>query len=700
MKKVAVVKEQFPGERRVALLPENVEKLIAAGYEVLVEEGAGEAAGIIDQNYADAGAAVTSRSQLTGADVLVQVRSLGANTVNGVEDLELLNAGQLVIGMCDPLGNAEAIAELAQAGVSQIALEMVPRITRAQSMDVLSSMATIAGYRAVLHAAYQLPRMFPLNMTAAGTLSAARVFIIGAGVAGLQAAATAKRLGAIVSAYDVRPDCREQVESVGARFVELELEAEDAEDAGGYAKEQTEDFLTRQRAFMAEVASEHDIIITTAAIPGRQSPLLLTSDAVHGMGHGSVIVDLAAERGGNCAETEADQTIVVDGVTIMGPTNLPSEIPYHASQMFGNNVTNLLLHLISEEGDIELDLEDDIVAGCLISKEGEIVNQRIGDLLGVAVETPEPPQESEEPEGSNEDESSEDEIVDRAEAMPEVEPVSEAIESEYLAESPEILQDQESPAEDLGDTYDAEPAGEKVEVSPAVDEEPLDDSIEEEDELVEYETEEDDEELAEETDEGYFEEDGESDEVEEVVEELQDNEEDAAELEEPEDGSGEVGEEDGETEEYVEYVEYEEDEEEDEEDAVELEEPEDGSGEVGEEDGETEEYVEYVEYEEDEEEDEEDAVELEEPEDGSGEVGEEDEETEEYVEYVEYEEEDEEDEGEDEEDAAELEEPEDGSGEVGEEGGEADEYELEDYDAAEDYGDDEDPDFDFSDYEE
>ena len=616
MKKVAVVKEQFPGERRVALLPENVEKLIAAGYEVLVEEGAGEAAGIIDQNYADAGAAVTSRSQLTGADVLVQVRSLGANTVNGVEDLELLNAGQLVIGMCDPLGNAEAIAELAQAGVSQIALEMVPRITRAQSMDVLSSMATIAGYRAVLHAAYQLPRMFPLNMTAAGTLSAARVFIIGAGVAGLQAAATAKRLGAIVSAYDVRPDCREQVESVGARFVELELEAEDAEDAGGYAKEQTEDFLTQQRAFMAEVASEHDIIITTAAIPGRQSPLLLTSDAVHGMGHGSVIVDLAAERGGNCAETEADQTIVVDGVTIMGPTNLPSEIPYHASQMFGNNVTNLLLHLISEEGDIELDLEDDIVAGCLISKEGEIVNQRIGDLLGVAVETPEPPQESEEPEGSNEDESSEDEIVDRAEAMPEVEPVSEAIESEYPAESPEILQDQESPAEDLGDTYDAEPAGEKVEVSPAVDEEPLDDSIEEEDELVEYETEEDDEELAEETDEGYFEEDGESDEVEEVVEELQDNEEDAAELEEPEDGSGEVGEEDGETEEYVEYVEYEEDEEEDEEDAVELEEPEDGSGEVG------------------------------------------------------------------------------------EEGGEADEYELEDYDAAEDYGDDEDPDFDFSDYEE
>ena len=620
MKKVAVVKEQFPGERRVALLPENVEKLIAAGYEVLVEEGAGEAAGIIDQNYADAGAAVTSRSQLTGADVLVQVRSLGANTVNGVEDLELLNAGQLVIGMCDPLGNAEAIAELAQAGVSQIALEMVPRITRAQSMDVLSSMATIAGYRAVLHAAYQLPRMFPLNMTAAGTLSAARVFIIGAGVAGLQAAATAKRLGAIVSAYDVRPDCREQVESVGARFVELELEAEDAEDAGGYAKEQTEDFLTRQRAFMAEVASEHDIIITTAAIPGRQSPLLLTSDAVHGMGHGSVIVDLAAERGGNCAETEADQTIVVDGVTIMGPTNLPSEIPYHASQMFGNNVTNLLLHLISEEGDIELDLEDDIVAGCLISKEGEIVNQRIGDLLGVAVETPEPPQESEEPEGSNEDESSEDEIVDRAEAMPEVEPVSEAIESEYLAESPEILQDQESPAEDLGDTYDAEPAGEKVEVSPAVDEEPLDDSIEEEDELVEYETEEDDEELAEETDEGYFEEDGESDEVEEVVEELQDNEEDAAELEEPEDGSGEVGEEDGETEEYVEYVEYEEDD--------------------------------------DENVEEEDAEELGDSDDQSDEA------------------------------------------EEAEEGGEADEYELEDYDAAEDYGDDEDPDFDFSDYEE
>ncbi len=671
MKKVAVVKEQFPGERRVALLPENVEKLIAAGYEVVVEQGAGEAAGIVDQNYADAGATVASRSQLAGADVLVQVRSLGANTVNGVEDLELLNAGQLVIGMCDPLGNAEAIAELAQAGVSQIALEMVPRITRAQSMDVLSSMATIAGYRAVLHAAYQLPRMFPLNMTAAGTLSAARVFIIGAGVAGLQAAATAKRLGAIVSAYDVRPDCREQVESVGARFVELELEAEDAEDAGGYAKEQTEDFLTRQRAFMAEVASEHDIIITTAAIPGRQSPLLLTSDAVHGMGHGSVIVDLAAERGGNCAETEADQTIVVDGVTIMGPTNLPSEIPYHASQMFGNNVTNLLLHLISEEGEIELDLEDDIVAGCLISKEGEIVNQRIGDLLGVAVEIPETSQESEETESSNDDESSDDEIVEPAEAMTEVEPASETIESEELAESPEVTQEQEPPAEDsLADAHETELVNDEAELSLAVEEEPLDASVEEEDELVEYETEEDGEEVAEETDEGYFEEDSEPEEGElEDTEQEDVDEEDVEELEELEESDDESGEaEDEDTEdadEYVEYVEYEED-------AEELEESEDESDEAEDEEADDEEA---------EDQDAEDA--------------------DEYVEYVEYEEEAEEEDAEDvEEDAEELEESEEESDEAEEEGEEADEYELEDYDAAEDYGDDEEPDFDFSDYEE
>ena len=259
MKKVAVVRERFPHERRVALLPENVEKLKSAGYEVLVEYEAGKSAGISDQLYEEAGATLTDRRGLAGADVLVQVRSLGANVVNGTDDLELLSSGQLVIGMCDPLGNTEAIQELASHGVSQIALEMVPRITKAQSMDVLSSMATIAGYRAVLHAAYRLPRMFPLNMTAAGTLAAAKVFIIGAGVAGLQAAATAKRLGAIVSAFDVRPDCREQVESVGARFVEFALKSEDAEDVGGYAREQTEEFLNKQREFMAEVASEHDL---------------------------------------------------------------------------------------------------------------------------------------------------------------------------------------------------------------------------------------------------------------------------------------------------------------------------------------------------------------------------------------------------------------------------------------------------------
>ncbi len=383
--KAAVLKERFPDERRVALLPENVQKLQAAGYEILIERGAGLGASIADEDYFAAGAKLIDRAEAAAADILLQVRSAGANTVNGDDDVQLMHAGQIVIGMCDPLGNAASIDMIADYGVSQVALEMIPRISRAQSMDVLSSMAMIAGYRAVLRAAYELPKMFPLNMTAAGTLRAAKVFVIGAGVAGLQAAATAKRLGAVVSAYDVRPDCREQVESIGARFVEVQLESDDAEDEGGYAKQQSEEFLAKQRELMAELAAESDVVITTAAIPGQQSPLLISAEAVAAMKPGSVIVDLAAERGGNCELTQADETVVAHDVTILGPTNLPSEIPNHASQMFGNNITKLLLHLIGEDGGVSLDLEDEIIQGCLVSHNGQVVNVRIASMLGVEI---------------------------------------------------------------------------------------------------------------------------------------------------------------------------------------------------------------------------------------------------------------------------------------------------------------------------
>jgi NAD(P) transhydrogenase subunit alpha len=384
--KAVVLKERFPGERRVALLPANVKNLQAAGYEILVERGAGLGSSITDEDYSAAGAQLIDRAEAAAADILLQVRSAGANAVNGDNDVQLMHAGQIVIGMCDPLGNAASIGMLAEQGVSQVALEMIPRISRAQSMDVLSSMATIAGYRAVLHAAFELPRMFPLNMTAAGTLKAAKVFIIGAGVAGLQAAATAKRLGAVVSAYDVRPDCREQVESIGARFIEVQLESDDAEDEGGYAKQQSEEFLVKQRELMAELASESDVVITTAAIPGRQSPRLISAAAVATMKSGSVIVDLAAERGGNCELTHADETVVVHNVTILGPTNLPSEIPNHASQMFGNNMTKFLLHLVNDEGEVSLDLDDEIIQGCLVSHGGQVINERIASMLGVEIE--------------------------------------------------------------------------------------------------------------------------------------------------------------------------------------------------------------------------------------------------------------------------------------------------------------------------
>lgn len=383
---VAVLKETYPGEQRVALIPASIPKLEKSGFHVFVETGAGDAAGFADQLYVDAGAQVVDRSELANADVFLQVRSLGANTVEGRSDLDLLSQGKIVIGMCDPLGQPESIAEMASHGVTQFALEMVPRISRAQSMDVLSSMATIAGYRAVLLAAVELPQMFPMNMTAAGTLTPAQVFIIGAGVAGLQAIATARRLGAVVRAYDVRPAVKEQVESLGAKFVELDLDTGDAEDAGGYAKEMGDDFISLQQQKMAEVVAESDVVITTAAIPGREAPLLITTEAVRGMKPGSVIVDLAAERGGNSEPSRPDERVIESGVVVLGPTNLPSEIPNHASQMYSNNVARLLLEMVDEDQHLFLDLDDEIINGTLVAHEGVVVNHRVSDLLDATCE--------------------------------------------------------------------------------------------------------------------------------------------------------------------------------------------------------------------------------------------------------------------------------------------------------------------------
>ncbi|MDA1051808.1 MAG: Re/Si-specific NAD(P)(+) transhydrogenase subunit alpha [Planctomycetota bacterium] len=380
--KVAVLKETFPTEQRVALVPANVPQLAKAGIEVLVEHGAGQAAGFLDAHYVDKGAQIAARDELFSADIIAQVRTLGANKDAGREDLAKFRGGQFVIGMCDPLGEPGSAVEIAETGASLFALELIPRITRAQSMDVLSSMATIAGYRAVLLAAIELPKIFPMLMTAAGTLTPARVFIVGVGVAGLQAIATAKRLGAVVRAYDVRPACREQVESLGGKFVELPLEAGDAQDKGGYAKAMGEEFYRKQRELMASVVADSDIVITTAAIPGKQSPLLITADAVQGMSPGGVIVDLATERGGNCELSRADERVVAHGITILGPTNLPSEVPNHASQMYSNNVTKFLLNLV-KAGNVELNLDDEIIRDTLVAHEGQLLDARMRDILGL-----------------------------------------------------------------------------------------------------------------------------------------------------------------------------------------------------------------------------------------------------------------------------------------------------------------------------
>lgn len=381
---VGVPKETLPGERRVALTPSVLSSLERAGIKVRVEAGAGEEAGYPDATYTKAGAEIVpDRAKLFAeADVIVQVNTYANNPEAGRADLELMREGLVVIGASDPLGAAERVKEMAGTKVATFGLELMPRITRAQSMDILSSMATVAGYKAVLLAATRLPRFFPMFMTAAGTIQAAKVFVIGAGVAGLQAIATAKRLGATVRAYDVRPVVKDQVQSVGGTFVELELETTQAEDKGGYAKAQDEAFYQKQREVMAKEVAASDVVITTAAIPGRKAPILVTADAARSMSPGSVIVDLAAERGGNCELTRAGEDVVDSGVLILGPVNLPASMPFHASQMFAKNVTTFLLHLV-KDGNMQFDMADEITTGTLMCKDGELVHPRMREILGL-----------------------------------------------------------------------------------------------------------------------------------------------------------------------------------------------------------------------------------------------------------------------------------------------------------------------------
>ena len=379
---IGIPKETFPNERRVALVPAAVPSLTEAGLDVVVEAGAGQSAGFPDGLYQERGARICQDRTTVFADgnVILQVRMAGAAGAAATADLSLVRQEQVVIGLSEPLVGATAAKDLAERGVVAFSMELMPRITRAQSMDVLSSMATISGYKAILLAASHLPRMFPMLMTAAGTVTPARVFVVGAGVAGLQAIATARRNGAKVQAYDVRPAVKEQVESLGASFVELPLETSTSEDTGGYAKAQDDAFYERQRKMMAEVVAASDVVVTTALIPGKAAPLLVTSEMISGMTPGSVVVDLAAERGGNCEPTEADQVVTTGGVTILGPTNLPSTVPYHASQMYSSNITTFLLHLITD-GKLTVDLDDEITQGTLVSRNGQVINPRVQERL-------------------------------------------------------------------------------------------------------------------------------------------------------------------------------------------------------------------------------------------------------------------------------------------------------------------------------
>ncbi|MGA8298755.1 MAG: Re/Si-specific NAD(P)(+) transhydrogenase subunit alpha [Terriglobales bacterium] len=379
---IGVPKEIYPGERRVALVPAVLPTLTKAGFEVQIEAGAGLSAGYIDALYAEKGAKIVAdRAAIFGAaDVIVQVLGYGANDINGQQDVPLYRRGQILASFLRPFGSIEVLEQIAHAGVTAFSVELMPRTTRAQSMDALSSMATVAGYKAVLLCADTHPRIFPMLTTAAGTVTPARVFIIGCGVAGLQAIATSRRLGAVTSAYDLRPAVKEQVQSLGGRFVELPIEAKDAQDARGYAQAQDEDFYRKQRELLGKVVQESDVVITTAVIPGKKAPILVTEDMVKGMALGSVLLDLAGERGGNCEITEPGKTVVKHGVTIIGDINLASQVPYHASMMYSRNVTSFLMHLIKDQK-LNLNLEDDIVRETLLTNGGEIVQARVREYL-------------------------------------------------------------------------------------------------------------------------------------------------------------------------------------------------------------------------------------------------------------------------------------------------------------------------------
>lgn len=390
--KIGIPKEVALNEARVALIPDNIQRLSAKGLTILVETEAGQAAGFDDQAYRDAGAEVVSNTAAVyeQADMILSVNLSGQGVSSCASELR---AGQLLIGMLDPLTDAGKFFALADKGVNSVAMELIPRISRAQSMDVLSSMATLAGYKAVLMAATSCQRIYPMMMTAAGNLSPARVFIMGAGVAGLQAAATAKRLGAVVEAYDVRPAAREQILSVGAKPVELDLEAEATEGQGGYAQAQSDDFLRRQREQMTEVLAEQDIVITTAAVPGARSPVLITAEMVQAMKPGTIIVDLASERGGNCELTQHGKVITENGITIIGPDNIASTLAHHASQMFGNNLENFLNLILDDDGGYTLDFDDEIIQQAVVTRGGEIVHERIRNLAGLAPLSEEPAME-------------------------------------------------------------------------------------------------------------------------------------------------------------------------------------------------------------------------------------------------------------------------------------------------------------------
>ena len=379
---IGVPKEIYPGERRVALVPAVLPILTKAGFEVHVQAGAGFAAGYPDAQYAEKGAKIVADrgAIFAAADIVVQLLGYGANDINGQEDIPLFRRDQILIGFLRPFGLFDVVQQIAQTGVTAFTVELMPRTTRAQSMDALSSMGTVSGYKAVLLAADSHPRIFPMLTTAAGTVTPARVFVIGCGVAGLQAIATARRLGAVVSAYDLRPAAKEQVQSLGGRFIELPIEAKDAQDARGYARAQDEDFYRRQRELLGKVVQESDVVITAAVIPGKKSPVLVTEDMVKGMALGSVIVDLAAERGGNCDITEPGKTVTKHGVTIIGAINVAAGVPYHASMMYARNITSFLTHLIKDQK-LNLNLEDEIVRETLLTRGGEIVNARVREFL-------------------------------------------------------------------------------------------------------------------------------------------------------------------------------------------------------------------------------------------------------------------------------------------------------------------------------